>query len=253
MQVAGQRRRLRRDPLHEIAVGADDVGVMVNDLIAGAVEAGRQHPLRDRQPHRVRKPLSKRPRRHLDTRSHAAFGMAGTARPPLPEPLELLQRQVVAAQMDHRIQQHRGVPRRHTRVPRAGRLHRVDRQRPDGIDHELIQIADHVAVRGGGVGVDDGVWSQIPLFHTMAPPNPSTCIQPQRAIAPRRRRPVSADTDAPSAGPWLPHPWRATRPGLPGGDHAGLGDLRASSVTMTPAASSQIAPNVLPVTGRSRA
>ena len=78
----------------------------------GPVEARGQHALGERHPDRVREALAERPGGHLDARRHPALGMSGRARAPLPELLQILDREVVAAKMQARVEQHRGVAAR---------------------------------------------------------------------------------------------------------------------------------------------
>ena len=111
-QVPRQRRHLRRDALLEVAVGRDDVRPVVDDVVPVAVELGRQATLGDGHPDRVRQPLPERPGRRLDARRQPRLRVARRLRPPLPERLELRQRQVVAGEVEQRVEQHRGVPSR---------------------------------------------------------------------------------------------------------------------------------------------
>src|SRR5207249_1755985 len=60
-EMAGERRGLAGDPLLEVAVGGDRVRVMIDDVVAVAVEARREHALRQREAHGVGDPLAQRP------------------------------------------------------------------------------------------------------------------------------------------------------------------------------------------------
>ena len=112
-EVAGQRGRLAGDPLLEVAVGGDRERPVIDYLMAGAVEAGREHPLGQRHPHRVGDPLSERAGGDLDPGQVAVLGMTRGHRAELAEPLEVvLEADVVAGQVQGRIQQHRRVPAR---------------------------------------------------------------------------------------------------------------------------------------------
>src|SRR5918996_4187611 len=73
------------------------------------VEVLRQEPLGYGHPDGVGEALPQRSRRGLDPGGVAALGVPGRARAPLPERLELLQRQVVAAEVEQRVEQHGGV------------------------------------------------------------------------------------------------------------------------------------------------
>src|SRR5436853_7073663 len=59
-EVARDRRRFLADPLHQIAVRADHVRAMVDDLAARPVEELREVALRDREPDRVSETLPER-------------------------------------------------------------------------------------------------------------------------------------------------------------------------------------------------
>jgi hypothetical protein len=169
-EMARDRRRLRRDSLHQVAVGADREDAVIDDLGAVALaEEALGHGHADA----VREPLSERARRRLDTGGVPELGMAGRERAQLPEAPDLVERQVVARQVQARVEQHRRVPRReheavairprgvagvvahdpreeHVRsgrqrercagVPRARRLDGVDRERPDGVDAEAVLL-----------------------------------------------------------------------------------------------------------------
>ena len=53
LEVAGERDRLLADAFHQVAVGADDEGVVIDDVVA---ELGREHALGERQPTEVATP-----------------------------------------------------------------------------------------------------------------------------------------------------------------------------------------------------
>ncbi len=170
--MAGERRDLGCDPFLEVAVRADDERPVVDHEVARPVELGGQAALGDRHPDRVGHPLAKRSSGRLDAGRQAVLGMAGRLRAPLAEPLELLERQVIAGEVEERVEKHRRVPgaqheavairpigpgrsmaekprpqdvghrsRTHwgARVARVRLLDGVDRQRPDGVDGELVE------------------------------------------------------------------------------------------------------------------
>ena len=189
-QVPGQRARLRRDALLEVAVGADDVGPMIDDLVPVAVEFRGEPPLRDRHADGIGQPLAQRAGGRLDARGQSDLRVAGGDRAPLPERLEVVERDVVPGEVEERVQQHRGVargqheavpvrPRGRARrmaevacpervghrrgphgragVPRVGLLDPVDGQRADGVDGEpveAVRVDGHrsLRVRDGGFG-----------------------------------------------------------------------------------------------------
>ncbi len=98
-----------RDALHHAAVARERVRPVVDDGMAGPVELRRQQPLAQRHADGVGQPLAQRPGRGLDPRRDPVLGMAGRLRAQLPEAAQLVHRQVVAGQMQQRVQQHRAV------------------------------------------------------------------------------------------------------------------------------------------------
>jgi hypothetical protein len=101
--VPGDRRRLVRDALHQVAVRADRVDAVVDDLVVRPVELVREEALGDREADAVREALPQRARRRLDPGREEVLGMAGRDRAPLPEALQLLEREVVAGQVQRGV------------------------------------------------------------------------------------------------------------------------------------------------------
>ena len=115
--MAGERDRLVADPLHQAAVAAEDVGVVIDDLVA---ELRGQHALGERHADRVADALAERPGRRLDAARMAALGMAGGAAAELAETLDLVDRHVgIAGQVQQPVEQHRAVPVRQRRSGRG--------------------------------------------------------------------------------------------------------------------------------------
>ena len=75
-EMAGERRGLGRDALLEVAVGAERVRPVVDDVVAGAVELGGEAALGDRHADGVREPLAERPGRRLDAGRQAVLRVA---------------------------------------------------------------------------------------------------------------------------------------------------------------------------------
>ena len=75
--VAGERAGFGGDTLHEAAVTADGVGVVIDDLVAGFVEVRGHVRLGGSKSHGVGDSLSERAGRRVDAGSHVVFGMAG--------------------------------------------------------------------------------------------------------------------------------------------------------------------------------
>ena len=60
----------------------------------------------------VGEPLAERARGYLDAGRQNVFGVARSLRSPLPEVLQLFEREVVARQVEERVEEHRAVARR---------------------------------------------------------------------------------------------------------------------------------------------
>ena len=112
---------------------------------AGFAEARGEVLGGDRHPDRVPRALAERAGRHLDTGRVAVLGMAGREAPPLAEALELVERQVIARQVEQRVEQHAAVPRREDESVTAG---------PGRVGRVVAQVArpEHVRHRGGAHG-----------------------------------------------------------------------------------------------------
>ena len=65
-----------RDTLHQAAVTGEDIGVMIDNLLTGAVELGRKHLFCNRHTDRIRQALSQRPRSRLDSGGETILGMS---------------------------------------------------------------------------------------------------------------------------------------------------------------------------------
>ena len=84
-EVTGEAGRLRGDALLEVAVRAEGVGPVVDDVVAVAVELGSETRFRDRHPDGVGEALAEGAGRRLDARRQAVLGVAGRLRAPLAE------------------------------------------------------------------------------------------------------------------------------------------------------------------------
>ena len=105
----GQRADLVADAFHHAAVAQEDVGAMVHDGMAGAVELGRQQLFGQRHADRVADALAQRAGGGFHPRGQVHLRMPRGLAVQLAEVAQLAHRQVVAAQVQQRIQQHRGV------------------------------------------------------------------------------------------------------------------------------------------------
>jgi len=160
-QGARQRAHLVGDPLHETAVAGEDIGEVIDERVAVAVELGRQGALGDGHADGVGEPLTERTGGRLHARCVTDLGMPGGHGMQLPEAFDLLQGQIVAAQVQQGIEQHGAVP--------VGE-HEAIAIRPGGIRGIVLEevvpqhFGDvrHAHGRAGvaGVGLLDGVHGQ---------------------------------------------------------------------------------------------
>ncbi len=172
-QMARDRCRLARDALHHVAVAGDRENLMVEQAGAVAIEARRHVLGRDRHTHAVAEALAERTRRGFDAGGQMIFGMTGGFAAELAEAFDLVEREVVPGQVEHRIEQHRAMPgrqheavasvpvrifrvmadeaceeqigrrrhpHRHAGVTGVGLLHCVDREYANRVDAKLIEI-----------------------------------------------------------------------------------------------------------------
>src|SRR5262245_60759618 len=99
------------DPLHEIAVAADEIREVVDDAVPLAVEHRTEMRLGHREANRIPNTLAQRTGRRLDPRSVAVLRMARRLALPLSELLQIIEREIVTAQVERTIDQHRCVSR----------------------------------------------------------------------------------------------------------------------------------------------
>ena len=108
-QRSGERRDLVRNALHQAAVADERVGSVVDDRVSRPIEVRGEELLGERHPDRVGEALPERPGRRLHTGRDADLRMPRGARVQLPEALQLVEREVVAGQVQQRVEQHRTV------------------------------------------------------------------------------------------------------------------------------------------------
>ncbi len=175
--MPGEGGRLGAHPFHEVAVRAQNPGPVIDDALAGAVELRRQMGFGHREPDRGGDPLAERAGGHLHPRDQSDLRVAGGLRSPLPEVLELFEREIVAGEMKDTVKEHRrmaagkneavtvrppGIGRvvlekprkqhvghrrqthRGARVPRVRALDGIDRQGADGGDGKLIDVVKNL-------------------------------------------------------------------------------------------------------------
>src|SRR5579863_8971143 len=119
--MAGERGRLARHALHEIAVAADRINVEVEYREVFSIVTGAEPARGDRHADAVAATLAERPGRGLDAGGAAVFRMAGRCAVDLAEIPDVIEtdgryvgdaRAVEATharEMDQRVEQHRGV------------------------------------------------------------------------------------------------------------------------------------------------
>ena len=139
LPVPGHRDRFLRNAFHQVAVGGDHVGVVVDDLLA---ELGGEHLLGERHADRGRDALAERAGGGLDALGVEVLGVTRRQSAELAELLELVQRHVgVAGQVQQRIEQHRAV---------AGRQHEAVAVGP--VDSGSIEFQELREQHRGHVG-----------------------------------------------------------------------------------------------------
>ena len=129
---AGERAGFVREALHHAAVAHENVGMVVDDVTAGPVEFRGEQFLGERHADRVRDALAERPGGGFDTGRAAVLRMPRCLRMQLAEAFQLRQRQVVAGQVQQRVEQHRAV---------AVREHEAVAVDPGGIGRVVPQVA----------------------------------------------------------------------------------------------------------------
>ena len=166
---AGQRAGFVADAFHQAAIAQEDIGVVVDDAVVGLVEFGRQQLFGQRHAHGVGDALAEWAGGGFHAGRQAVLGVAGSLAVQLAEVFQLLQRQVVACEVQQGVDQHRRVavaeheavavgpqrvagvvlevaaPQRdghvghahgRARVARIGLLDGVHREGADGVGHE---------------------------------------------------------------------------------------------------------------------
>ena len=137
--MPGERRRFARHALHQVAVADDGPAAVIDWRVACAVVARRQMRLGDRHADRIRQALAERAGRDFDALGVAALGMAGCLAAPLAEAAQIVQRQLIAGQVQQAIEQRRAVPGREHEAVAIGPLRVrgvvLEMARPQRISH----------------------------------------------------------------------------------------------------------------------
>ena len=157
----GQRTGLVADAFHQAAIAEEGVGVMVDHRVAVAVELGGEQLFGQRHADRVGQALAERAGGRLDAGGDAHLGVAGRLAVQLAEVLQLGQREVVAAQVEQRVLQHRAmaVGEHEAVTPRPVRVGRVVAQVRAPERHRDLGHA-HRGAGVAGVGLLHGVHGQ---------------------------------------------------------------------------------------------
>ena len=108
-QMPGQRRRFRRHALHQVAIADDRVSGVIDHVKPWPVVARGQLRLRDRHADGIGETLPERTGGGLDAWRQAALGMPRRLAAPLAELFDVVQREIVAGQVQEAIKQHRTV------------------------------------------------------------------------------------------------------------------------------------------------
>src|SRR6186713_1463888 len=114
--MAGERRRFRSDTFHQIAVADDAISMMIDDGVARSVIARGKMSLRYGESHPIAESLSQRAGRGFDPRRDSELGVSRCHAAPLPEPLDFVERQCVAGEMEQTVKQHRAMPGRQNKT-----------------------------------------------------------------------------------------------------------------------------------------
>ena len=139
---AGEGGRLGGDALHEVAVGDDAVDAVVDDLVSGPVVVLCKEFLRDGHADAVGEPLAERAGGHLGAGGKAKLGVARGLALPLPELPDVVERELVAGEVEQRVQEHRGV---------AGGQHESVAVGPEGVGGVVLEepVPQRIGHRGG--------------------------------------------------------------------------------------------------------
>ncbi|MNV15823.1 hypothetical protein D3C71_1065620 [compost metagenome] len=146
---AGQRHGFVADTFHQAAIAQEGVGVVVHHGVAFAVELGGQQLFSQRKAHGVGNALAQRAGGGFHASGVAHFGVAGRLAVQLAEVLQLANRQVVAREVQQRVQQHGAM---------AVGKHKPVAVKPLGVGRVVLEVAapqrhGHVGHAHGGAGV----------------------------------------------------------------------------------------------------
>jgi hypothetical protein len=202
-ELAGDRCGLAGDSLHQVAVGADDVDVVVDDLVPGAVEAVGEEALGDGEADGIGEARAERTGGRFDARGDEVLGVPGGARLPLAELLQVVEAEVVAAEMQGRVLQDAGVPGREDEavavrpvgiggvVPQVLRVEQIGQRCQSHGRAGMTRIGLLYGVHRQRAKGEDRLLAYVPFGHFA----PTIADYPvaKRYASGRRRGPVSAE------------------------------------------------------------
>ena len=153
LEVTGVAGRFVRDAFHEAAVAGHEVRVVIDDVMTRAVERRGQMRLGHGETDRVGDALSERAGGRFHARRVMHLGVPRREALPLPEPLDLGQRQVVPRHVQRAVQQHRGMAHRQHEAVAVGpqRRRRVVPQVPC-VQRVCQRSERHRGARVAGLG-----------------------------------------------------------------------------------------------------
>src|SRR5580704_19703354 len=97
--MPGQRSGFLCDSFHQVAVAANRVRIVVDDVVPRPVVAGGQPGFRDRHANAITEALSERSRGYFHAGGMSSLRVSGRLAAPLSEMLDLLHRKIVAGQV----------------------------------------------------------------------------------------------------------------------------------------------------------
>src|SRR6516162_7949510 len=107
--MPSDRCRFVRNTFHQVAVAAESVNAVVKHVVSVTVETGIQPALRNRESYGVADALAEWAGGCFHSGSKTVFGMPGRLGTPLAKLLNIIEGQIEARQIQHGIEQHRGV------------------------------------------------------------------------------------------------------------------------------------------------
>jgi hypothetical protein len=107
--MTGKRRSLAADPLHHVAIAGENVREVIHNCRSSAVEGGTQEALGYGHANCVGKALAERTSGRFDANRMTVFRMAGRLAAPLTKRTQIVEAQVIASQVQKRIEEQAAV------------------------------------------------------------------------------------------------------------------------------------------------